>query len=106
MHNIIQYIKIQYIKSIYPTKTVDNDSTHTYTEDCDEKELSFMEEFLMISPQSDFVIFILAYLGIIVGIFFSTRIDGFVIGELNVGKLIGLLLGILVKRMIDNCKQC
>ncbi len=76
-----------------------------------EKELTLIEDFIANAELgSDFAIFIFTYIGIIVGIMFSTSIDGFLIGEYNVGKIItgiiystiGFCFGIIVKRIIDH----
>jgi len=70
---------------------------------CAENELSFVEEFKMISPQSDFAIFIFTLLGIIFGINFSKNMEG-VLYFINcvTSGVIGFLFGVLVKRVIDN----
>nr|QBK89023.1 MAG: hypothetical protein LCMiAC02_01160 [Mimivirus LCMiAC02] len=74
-----------------------------------EKELTFVEDFENTKPGSNFAVFIFTWLGIIVGIMFSTNIKGFLMGGYNVGKIItivpygviGFYLGTLTKRMID-----
>ena len=85
-------------------------NTHTETENDYEEDLTCMEDFANTEPQSDFAIFFFTFWGTMVGIIFSTKIDGFLIGGYNIGGIIicvicgtiGCYLGILVKRIIDN----
>ncbi len=84
------------------------------TEDSSEdsgEELSFTEAYSRISPQSDYAIFVFTYIGIIIGIMFSTIIDPLLMGGYNVGRIlscivfgeIGFRFGRLVKQAIDCC---
>jgi len=81
--------------------------THTETE----KELSFTEELSMISPKSDFAIFIFTFIGIVIGVVFGTRMGPLLIGGYDVGgiliclvcSIIGFRCGMLAKLFLDNC---